>query len=293
MRRPILFLACLALTLDAFAEAEVRILSRSVVPARPYVGDIVEVRVSFDPGQTVPETGSLPVPQVKARDADSELVEAAISKNGGQWTYLARFVAWKTGPVRVPLVKPAGLVFPDVMIEIASVVEDFGRDPPRYADPLELRGTRLLVWGVAGFFLVTALLAWSLFFWILPWLRRIRRIWREGQAARDFGRSLDYLEETAESLKADEIWALIANGLRNYLSKRTPVPYRAYTAREAGMVAPETLPEGVAREAAALLALGDEVRFARRASGVDPRRAIERSRRILEAVEEAAHDGVR
>jgi hypothetical protein len=293
MRRWALFLVCLALNLDAFAEAEVRILSRSVVPARPYVGDIVEVRVSFDPGQTVPEPGPLPVPLVKTRDSDSELVEAAISRNGGQWTYLARFVAWKTGLVRVPLVKPAGLVFPDVMIEIASVVDDFGRDPPRYADPLELRGTRLLVWGVAGFFLVTALLAWSLVFWILPWLRRMRRMWREGQAARDFGRSLDYLEETAESLKADEIWALLTNGLRNYLSKRTSVPYRAYTAREAGMVAPETLPEGVAMEAAALLALGDEVRFARRASGADPRGAIERSRRILEAVEEAAHDGVR
>ncbi|MCK7488875.1 MAG: hypothetical protein MZU79_00465 [Anaerotruncus sp.] len=100
------------------------------------------------------------------------------------------------------------------------------------------------MWGVSGGLLAGAVLAWSTAFGLVPWLRRLRRAWREGRAGRDFGRSLDYLEATAPELRPEELWALLAKALREYLEARTRIPYRALTAREAQSALPDDLPEG-------------------------------------------------
>jgi len=285
------FLAGAALALNA--SAQVRVLSTTIVPARPYVGDVVECSIVFDPGNARLEEGALSILPASASSEDVELVEAVLRRKSGAWTYTARFIAWTTGAVRVPVVLSSEVPFPDMLVNIASVVDDFGRSPPRYKDPLELRGTRLLVWGVAGALLLAVASTWSVVFGLLPWLRRMRRAWREGRAGRDFGRALDYLEKSSASLQADELWALLVKALRGYMSARTTCPYQAYTAREARTASPDNLSPEVAAETAALLAQGDDVRFARKPATQNAAQVIARSRALLEQVEEAVRDSLR
>ncbi len=284
---------CLALAQAGDAQVRTRVLATTVTPARPYVGDIVECAVTFEPSEPGLAEGPLDVPKSPVGGGETELTAASVRKKSGAWVYTARFIAWVPGSARVPVPPSAGFVLPEVRVEIASAVDDFGRSPPAYKDPLELPGTRLLVWGVSGGLLAGAVLAWSTAFGLVPWLRRLRRAWREGRAGRDFGRSLDYLEATAPELRPEELWALLAKALREYLEARTRIPYRALTAREALSALPDNLPEGVAEEAAALLGEGDSVRFARKGSRSGIPEAIGRSRSILRSVEEAARDVLR
>ncbi len=284
---------CAVLALSAAAQTRVRVLGTTVTPARPYVGDVVECSVTFDPGDARIEEGTLEIPPPPPSGSETELAGAVVRRKSGTWVYTARFIAWTPGPARVPIPPSAGILLPEVRVEIASALDDFGRSPPAYTDPLELPGTRLLVWGGAGGLLAAAVLAWSAVFGLLPWIRRLRRAWKEGRAGRDFARVLDYLESSAGEFRAEETWALLAKSLREYLAARTRIPYTAMTAREARATSPEELPAGVAEEAAALLAEGDSVRFARSGSGSGVSRAIERSRDILRSVEEATRDLLR
>ena len=286
-------LACIVLAGAAGAQVPVRILSVTFVPVRPYVGDVVECVVVFDPGAVLPEEGALgPFPPAPPA-ADMEFVEAVVRRKSGQWIYSARMIPWATGSVLVPIPSFSGLSFPDVRVDVASVMEDFGREPPRYKDPMELKGTRLLVWGLAGGGLAAVLLAWSLAFGLIPWIRRMRKAWREGRAGRDFGRSLNYLEKTADSLRPDEFWALLVKALRKYMGACTRAPYESYTAREALSACPDGLPEEVAVQTAALISEGDAVRFARTSIPSGGAQALARSREILRRVEEADRDGLR
>jgi|GEM_PF-3223895 len=283
---------CLTLTQAGDAQVRTRVLATTVTPARPYVGDIVECAVTFEPSDSGLAEGPLDLPPVPG-GGETELTAASVRRKAGAWVYTARFIAWVPGPARVPVPPSAGFALPEVRVEIASAVDDFGRSPPAFKDPLELPGTRLLVWGVSGGLLTGAVLAWSTAFGLVPWLRRLRRAWREGRAGRDFGRALDYLEASAPEFQPEELWALLAKALREYLEARTRVPYRALTAREALSASPDNLPGGVAEEAAALLGKGDSVRFARAGSGNGIPEAIGRSRSILRSIEEAARDVLR
>ena len=295
MRRGLLLvLAGIALAFPGAAQGDVRVLATTVTPARPYVGDVVECSVTFEPGGARIEEGSFDTAPPEGKVPDTELVSASVRKKAGTWVYSVRFIAWVPGSTRIPVPSSAGFALPETRVEIASVVDDFGRSPPRYKDPMVLPGTRLLVWGAAGGLLLGAVLAWSTAFGLVPWLRRLRRAWREGRAGRDFGHALDYLESAQADLRTEELWALLAKALREYLSIRTRVPYRSYTASEARSAFPDGLPEGVAQETAALLDEGEAVRFAREDSGVEGiPRAIARCRGILRSIEEAARDILR
>lgn len=288
--RLVLTLACALLTAQAGAQTRVRVLNSTIAPARPYVGDIVECSIGFDPGEARLQEGQLAAPAASEANQDIELVAASLRRKSGVWEYSVRFIAWVPGAARVPVAPGAGISFPDVLVDIASAVDDFGRAPPNYKDPLELPGTRLLVWGFSGALLGAAGLAWTLTFGLLPWIRRMRRAWREGRAGRDFESALAYLETSSADLREEERWALLVKALRQYLAARTPFPYQAFTSSEARNADPERLPAGVAAEAAALLSQGDEIRFAHAALQKDPVRAIERSREILRQVEEASRD---
>lgn len=292
MRIPAALLFCLSLA-AAGAQSRVLVTGTTVTPARPYVGDLVECSVTFDPGAARIPEGALDIPPGTGTAEETELRSAEVRKKAGSWVYTARFVAWVPGPARVPVPVSADFLLPEVRVEIASALDDFGRSPPAYKDPLELPGTRLLVWGASGGLLAGATLAWSIAFGLVPWVRRLRRAWKDGRAGRDFGRSLDYLESAAAEFRPEELWALLAKSLREYLAARSLLPYQAFTAREARTVSPETLPPGAAEEAAALLAEGEAVRFARSDPGAGISRALERSREILRSVEEAARDLLR
>lgn len=285
--------AALLLAAAAVAQTRVRVLGTTVTPARPYVGDVVECSVTFDPGDARIAEGTLELRPPAPSGAETELTWAAFRRKAGSWVYTARFIAWEPGPARVPVSPSAGILLPEIRVEIASALDDFGRSPPSYADPLELPGTRLLVWGSAGGLLAAAILAWTAAFGLVPWIRRLRRAWKEGRAGRDFGRALDYLESSAGDFRAEEVWALLAKALREYLAARTRIPYTAMTSREVRSAVPEGLPAGAAEEAADLLAEGDSVRFARTGTVFDLSRAIGRSRDLLRSVEEAARDLLR
>ncbi len=287
-----ILLACAASVLSAPAESRFHILSTTVVPARPYVGDVVECSVTFDAGSAALEEGPLAPPPM-GTDPDVELVDAGLRRKAGAWVYTARFIAWVPGPAAVPGAGFAEGAIGDVLVDIASALEDFGRSPPRFGDPLELKGTRLLVWSLAGSVLAAAVLAGSLAFGFLPWMKRMRKLWREGRAGRDFAGFLDYLDTTAADLSAEDVWALLSSALRRYLGERTHCPYPALTAREAASAAPENLPADAASEAAAILAEGEAVRFARARPGGNPAAAITRARALMARVEEDFRDGLR
>ena len=285
-------LACLALA-AAGAQGRVRVVGTTVTPARHYVGDLVECTVTFEPGEAPMAEGILDLSSPTLTGGDTELRSAEVRKKAGSWVYTARFVAWVPGPARVPVPPSAGFLLPEVRVDIASAVDDFGRSPPAYADPLELPGTRLLVWGASGSLLAAAVLAWSTAFGLIPWIRRLRKAWRDGRAGRDFGRTLDYLESSAAGFLPEQSWALLAKALREYMAARTGIPYRSFTAREARAVFPENLPREAAEEASSLLEEGEAVRFARSDPGSGISRALERARIILRSVEEAARDLLR
>lgn len=292
MRLPAAVLLCLSLT-AAGAQSRVQVSGTTVTPARPYVGDLVECSVTFDPGTARIPEGVLDLPPRAGTAEETELRSAEVRRKAGSWVYTARFVAWVPGPARVPVPASANFLLPEIRVEIASALDDFGRSPPAYKEPFELPGTRLLVWGASGGLLAGAILAWSVAFGLVPWIRRLRRAWKDGRAGRDFGRSLDYLESAAAEFRPEELWALLSKSLREYLAVRSRLPYQAFTAREARAASPEALPPEAAEEAADLLAEGEAVRFARSDRGAGIPRALERSREILRSVEEAARDLLR
>lgn len=292
MKIPAAVLFCLALG-SGMAQSRLQVIGSTVTPARPYVGDVIECTVTFEPGAVRVAEGILDLPPTAETGSGTELISAELRRKSGSWVYIARFIAWEPGPARIPVPASVDFLFPEVRVEIASALDDFGRHPPVYLDPLELPGTRLLVWGSAGVLLTGGALVWASVFGLIPWLRRLRRAWKEGRAGRDFARSLDYLDSVAPEFQADELWALLAKALREYLTARSRIPYRSLTAQEARRVDPDTLPAGVAEEAASLLAEGETVRFARTDRGDGIPRAIERSRNILRFVEEAARDLLR
>lgn len=286
----ILFLVTLG---SAAAQPRVQVSGTTVTPARPYVGDLVECSVTFDPGGIRMVEGVLDTPPAAETFSGTELRSAEVRRKAGAWVYIARFVAWEPGPARVPVPVSAGFLLPDIRVEIVSALDDFGRLPPVYKDPLELPGTRLLVWGSAGGLLAGAALAWSTVFGLFPWLRRLRRAWKDGRAGRDFGRILDYLESVLEDFPPEELWALLSKSLREYLAARSRIPYQSLTAREARHTDPGSLPPEAADEAASILEEGESVRFARSDPGTGIARALERARGILGTVEEAARDLLR
>jgi hypothetical protein len=236
--------------------------SVGVVPARFYVGDLVQVyvRVSVESNMELRPPGTFPpAPDLELREVMCTRIRE------GEWEVQIHFVSFKPGKFAVPGLDLGGIRLRGIELETRSVLEDKGEaelKPPRRQ--LVIPGTWLKAALLAGFLVLFP-----------PFLIFLWRLAKE--LARMDGR---------------RFFTELTHAIRAYLTTRLTFPADKATTLEIGRILPDRLPadslaQGAASGIAALLERGDHVKFGGRpCRRKEMERALQRIEELVNIVEE-------
>jgi len=227
----------LALILLAGSQAIAAQESPYTVPAAVFVGDraILVVPVESFPGQGGQE---VPNPALFGRP-DLDIHRIVLERRAAGARLVIEFTAFVPGPVRFPVIEIAGVRFPDLSVQIASILGPSELPilaPPE--PPLAVPGTAFLVYGtMAGLILFLLLLFLALsggrtrFSAWLAHLRRRRRLAAMLAAERRLRKGF------SKGILPRELLDGLSREFRNFLSGLSGEDCLAMTAAELGRLA--------------------------------------------------------
>jgi hypothetical protein len=261
------------------------LLAGAVLPALELAVDRVAfLPASFGAGESVeaillvhPVEGEAPAPfTLRAGEglpqpgpgADPELREARLQRGPGGLELRLFFTPWSPGRGAIPAFSARGVLVPRLPYEARTVLAPGERDPAPPKPPREPPGSFLALYGIAGLFVILALLCLAALSRILPAARALLERRRAAQALRGFQSKLEFLREGLagrkglDPLAAAAFYAALARGLRLYLAARVLPEAPALTPPELRGLPESSFPAPGLRDlAAALLAEADAVRF--------------------------------
>lgn len=218
-----------------------------------------------------------------------QILSAAVARRGGigrdagSPLITVRFVAWKPGPGALPALTLGGLLIPQIHFECQSVLAPTDRRTPEPLPQLDPPGLYTQLYMLGGAVILVALGTILFVTRLVPWLRALADRWAYAQARKEFDAVLERLEHEDG---ASEHWAEFCAALRRFAGGRAGLDLGALTAGELAALAADALPAGVGPETAALVSMGDEVRFAGRA-GPRLADATARARAVADALDAA------
>jgi hypothetical protein len=176
-----------------------------------------------------------------------------------------------------------GLMTPPLKYSCSSALAEGGTEPPQALGQIDPPGlfTRLYLIGGIALFSAVVLVIGAVR--LVPWLRSLKARKAFARVRRDYDELLVRLEREKVDPAA---WTDLCAGLRLFLSLRTGLDWLAVTSVEAADLPVDCAPGQVQPEAAAILAMGDEARFAGR-HGLDLHHAITTARSIGDRLDAA------
>ena len=264
--------------------------SVGVVPARFYVGDLVQVyvRVSVESNMELRPPGTFPPAP------DLELREVACTRiREGEWEVQIHFVSFKPGKFAVPGLDLGGIRLRGIELETRSVLEDKGEvelKPPRRQ--LVIPGTWLKAALLAGFLVLFP--PFLIFLWRKApgWLEGLRERRVRNLPLQRIRVALRRLAKELARMDGRRFFTELTHAIRAYLTARLAFPADKATTLEIGRILPDRLPahslaQGAASGIAALLERGDHVKFGGRpCRRKEMERALQRIEELVDIVEE-------
>jgi|GEM_PF-2566290 len=206
-----------------------------------------------------------------------------IGRDAGDPLITVRFVAWRPGAGALPALTLGGLLIPQIHFECQPALVPGDRRTPEPLPQLDPPGLYTQLYMLGGAVILVALGAILFVTRLVPWLRALADRWAYAQARKEFDAMLERLEREAGS---PEDWAVFCAGLRRFAGNRAQLDLGALTAPELAALGVDVIPAGAGPETAALVSMGDEVRFAGRA-GQNLAAAMARARAIADALDAA------
>jgi hypothetical protein len=286
--RYFLLLIC-GLYFPAYAVEDITIIQQSFLPSTFYVGDTVEMRVTFQ----TPFNKNLTIPVEMPNVEWGKIQRMELLELGSALELRVIFTSWAPGTQTFPAIRVGSLSFEQLTVHVSSIIDREQRAIPRIQSPALLPGTStLLVVQIIVVLLLIALLIFSGFV-IIPRIRRVRRRWHSALPLRRAQRSLRDLAVSAPRQEIRAIYIALLEETRTYFTDRLKIPALAATTSELeAMLEPLIDDPELINQIIELFREGDRVKFANIAGSHQQAVAhIHGLSQVLKQIEEVLHHG--
>jgi hypothetical protein len=270
--------------------AQVPLTESIFLPPRFFVGDRVELRLTYDlpAGVAVEPPAQLPV-HAWIEFRDIEVQDRRIPGEAGKVSVRVFFIPFFFGETILPPIQLGGLNTGELLVTTQSALEleqDESLRGPRRQLNLPLTWLRLLALAVIGIGVPLLLL-----FLLRYGIRGFRRL-REARIRRlpylHIRKSLNQLATGRSSMEGKSFFILLSLAIRRYLSERLAMPLMSATTGEiAGSLKAAGLDESVSETIHGVLKAADLIKFSgKRANRREMEKSLKTVGRIVEQVEE-------
>jgi hypothetical protein len=252
-------------------------------PATFVPGDVVTLYSRLEAGAATWRVETVSSGFVEPPGREPQILSAAIEKRSGAPLLVVRFVPWRPGTGQLPELTVGGLEIPRIRFECGSALSGGDSSPPRPMPQLDPPGLYARLYAIGGAFIVAVLAAVIAVTKAVPWLRSMLWRWSFAAARRDLD---DMLARLAGGAGGPDAWAELCSGLRRFVGLRSLADWMPLTPSEISLLPGDATPGGVGQDAAILLSMGDEARFAG-GPGLDIRAGVETARSIADRLDAA------
>jgi hypothetical protein len=196
------------------------------LPPTFYVGDLVELRMRIDVGDSI-----LPsVPKEIPESTWLEIHEIRAIPIADEYDIRMRFASYRAGKFALPGFEIGEISIDEIPFETTSIRETETSNPYGIFDPVYLPGTKLFIGLVSG----TVLFGPLLLLLLIGWIRRVAKRISFGvkRPYRKLRRELDILRASVARTNSRDFYQRLFDAFRRYLTSRTGVNYSSYTTRE-------------------------------------------------------------
>jgi hypothetical protein len=246
-------------------------------------GQVVGLYARLDAGAALWRAETVASDLRGTKDDGPRILSASLMERSGAPLLVVRFVAWRPGQGSIPSMSVGGLVTPPLKYSCSSALAEGGTEPPQAIGQLDPPGLFPRLYLIGGLALLSTVALVIGAAKLVPWLRRLKARKTFARVRREYDALLARLEGGRGSTAA---WTELCAGLRLFLSRRTGLDWMAITSVEAAALPADCAPGQVQPAAAAILAMGDEARFAGR-TGLDLNQALASARSIGERLDSA------
>ncbi|MDR2053394.1 MAG: hypothetical protein LBP80_08265 [Treponema sp.] len=210
-----------------------------LLPQTVYVGDTG--RLALPLGTAFSGAGNVVLDrpeQLPPGGGDLVISRVEIENRGGRARLLVDFTAYVPGTVAFPPIKIGSFVFPDLEVNIASILDAGSPENSRvlspYAPPVPVPGTMELIYTFVLGIVVLIMGSAALGIWGLPWFFRRRRLLERRRMIRGLSRTVRQLRAAlaGDSLAGGEVLDRLNGELRRFLEFFTGRPCVSMTPGE-------------------------------------------------------------
>ncbi len=250
----------LALTISGALSAQAVLNDIRFVPPTFFVGDSVELRITFSykgplavaPPDSIPESDWVDIRDVSLIQ-DDETVTVVIA-----------FTPFAPGTRTLPPMKLGALQLRDIKVATHSILENSHEGVRSLRGQLLLPGTRLAVALILSLAAMAPFLGYGLFRFSWKWIKKSRQLYRVGRPVRRLRRVMKKLKAGIGSIQASLWYYELTEALRAYLSDRLNHDCRSATTAEIALMPEFLIDNTPQKDLLEVLKEGDMVKFAGR-----------------------------
>lgn len=225
MKRYLVF--CLILTAQALgAQSRYTLLESHFVPATYYVGDTVELRLTFHPG----EAQDIYVSSEATVLQWVEIRDIKLIPQLPNYELVVTFVPYVTGSWTLPVINLGSIQLEGLRIYTSSLLTGQELAPPM--EQLLLPMTELVITIALGLFILIPLVVWKTHKRVQLLYARLARAYNRHRPYKRLSKELNKLKLQVFSLDPPEFYRRLQTSVREYLSVKWGKDLLSYTTRE-------------------------------------------------------------
>lgn len=230
------------------------------VPPTFYVGDEVELHLSFDLGGPV----AIEVPESLPESEWVEIRNITVETDEKTVRVVISFIPFAAGTRTLPTMELGALQLIDIKVPTHSILQDSHDGVRALRGQLLMPGTKLAVALILSLAAMAPFLGYGLFRFGWNWYRNSRALYRIGRPARRLRRLLKRLKTGIGTVTASIWYYQLTEGLRTYISARIGHDCSSSTTAEITLMPEFSSPEAPQVRLLEVLKEGDMVKFAGR-----------------------------
>ncbi len=204
------------------APLQAGVLQKALVPTVFYVGDTVELYLRIArPAGTKPDSPIMLTEPQKLPSNDSvKVVSLTVTPREGYDEARIRFIPFEPGDISLPEIDAGPFRLPPVAVTVGSILEGRSATLVPIRGQLELPGTKLFLYGLAGLILLALLSVFLFVKYGLSFFAALIESYRENQPYKIMQRTLKKLRDELDSLDSASFYDVLLSSLRGYLGFR-------------------------------------------------------------------------
>lgn len=250
----------LALLICGSLSAQAVLTDIRFIPPTFFVGDQVELSISFDLDGPM----AIEVPETLPESDWVEIRDIFVETDDQSVTVIIAFTPFAAGTRTLPPMELGALLLKDIKVPTYSILQNTHDGVRSLRGQLLMPGTRLAVALILSLMAMAPFLGYGLFRILWNWFKKSRQLYRTGRPARRLRRLMKNLNAVVGSKTASLWYYELTEGLRTYLSARI-----GHDCQSATTVEISEMPEFLGKDTPQLRLLdvlqdGDMVKFAGR-----------------------------